>query len=702
MKKLIYSILSLLSFVSYAQINQKGQNIPYFNSYTSPSVWNSFKSDVYEGGGANFMDIGSDVPVDMSQGKGSLVFESTLPSGYWNLIFRIGNGIPVDYKRMGNTPFLHLRLKWTTIAPGADLMIELITNKNDIEGGFPEEFANVLLSAYTTPTLNWTDVYIPINDFIIKNPKINLSRVAFIKFLGQGTYTTTNKMFVEEMEIVPSAANPYLDAIKVNQIGYLPHQEKNAIVRYELGKSSLAPTTFSIVPAQGGVAVFTGTLTRKLPFNTHEWGQDGDEVYHANFTSFSSPGKYKIKVDQLNQTSQEFEINDTAYNKVFRDALRFFYYSRSGSSIEEPFAEGHTRNALYASGNNATYEYKTGTRDILGGWFDAGDMHMDAHAPVEAVWWLLETLEQFENKVKPGGLNIPESQANVSDLYELVKYELDWYLKMKNPDGSVHFFVNQNLGQVTPSVSDVSSSSAAIAAALFAKAYPLFKQKSIYTSYANTLLVNAKTSWDWLIAHPNNEDPIDPATNKPYVYAKNAGQDQAMRAFAAIELFNATGEAQYNNWFTSRFNNPLSDYFDNQAWGGIISGLEQQEINLGYMDYINSPQPTANTSIIQTLKNAYITQANWTIERIGYTPYNIPLAAPNHLFWGSSGLIATHAYIYDQAYKWTNDVKYKNAIPNAVDWILGRNPVNRIFVTGYGDQLHGTDLYSFYWSFFLT
>jgi endoglucanase len=210
-------------------------------------------------------------------------------------------------------------------------------------------------------------------------------------------------------------------------------------------------------------------------------------------------------------------------------------------------------------------------------------------------------------------------------------------------------------------------------------------------------MMKAQKSWDWLLLHPKNVSPIEPATGTVYGYAKDDAHDQAMRAVASISLYNATGQAGYHTWFTSRFKDPLFDYFDNQTWGGIISGLEQSEINLGYMDYIQSPQPDADKTIIAKLKSAFTTEANWTIDRIGYTAYNIPLAAPNHLFWGSSGLIATHAYVYDQVYQWTKNVKYKNAISNSVDWILGRNPVNSIFVTGYGDTLHGVDIYSFFW-----
>ncbi|HAH25736.1 MAG TPA: hypothetical protein DCL77_18595 [Prolixibacteraceae bacterium] len=697
-QRLILAVFIQLIMVStsIAQINQKGRIIPYFSAYSSPATWNSYKSDVYQGGGSQFVNSNGDVPVDMTQGSGSLVFESTKPTGYWNIIFRIGWGMPVDYLRMGNHAQLHLRLKWESIAPEADLEIQVYTQDNNIAGGFPERFASVLLSKYTKPTLEWTDVYIPVSDFKAANPKINLSRVPILKMVGLGYYSTKNKMYIEKMEVVPNALNPFLDAVKINQVGYLPEQPKIGIVSFEKGSSSVIPTKFSVVGADDDSVRFTGTLNKKVVADMANWGQDGDDVYQGNFTAFKTPGKYRMKVDELKQVSPVFEISDTAYNQIFRDALRFFYYSRSGEAILEPFAEKHIRPSLYESGVAATYDYKAGTRDIKGGWFDAGDTHTDAHAPYEAVWWLLETLRQFESKVQKNSLNIPESDAGANDLYELIKYELTWYEKLWNRDGSTHFFVTQT-GRKTPTLSDVTSSSAAVLAALFAKAYPLYKQHPFYSSYADSLMMKAEKSWEWLGNHPTNVSPIEPATGKVYGYAKDDAHDQAMRAIAAISLFNATGKAGYNTWFTSRFKDPLWDYYENQAWGGIIAGLEQTEINLGYMDYIQSSQPDANKTIIAKLKSVFTTEANWTIERIGYTGYNIPLAAPNHLFWGSSGLIATHAYVYDQVYKWTGNLKYKNAISNSVDWILGRNPVSSIFVTGYGDTIHGVDIYSFFW-----
>jgi endoglucanase len=553
-----------------------------------------------------------------------------------------------------------------------------------------------MLSKYTQPTTSWKDIYIPLSDFISQNTKLNLSRVSQIAILGSGSYTQSNKMLIATLEVVPSIANPFVDAVKLNQIGYVSNQKKMVIVSYESGAGTIIPSSFSIVNTKTNNAVFTGTLTQKIAVNPAQWGQDGDDVYQGDFSSFTTPGTYKIVVSDYAQQSQPFVISDSAYNKVFRDALRFFYYCRSGEAIVEPYAEGFTRNSLYEGGTAATYDYKTGTRDVKGGWFDAGDMHLDTHAPLASVWWLLETLKDDENKVPSNSLNIPGTKNGVSDLYALIKFELDWYKKMANPDGSVQFWVEQQINQTIPTLSDVTTSAAAILTGLFSKAYPLFKKQPAYSAYADTLLIMSQNSWQWLSAHTANINPINPKTNQPYPYENDDKTDNAMRFFAAVNLFNATGNAVYNTYIVSHFSDPLLD-FDNQAWGGIMNSVQTTK-SLGYMDYVNSAQPAVVVTIVQRLKTEFIKNADWTLDRIGYTAYNIPMAAPNHLFWGSTSYILCYAYEYKKAFEWTSNVKYRDAISNAIDWALGRNPANRIFVTGYGDDFHGTDLYSFYWN----
>jgi hypothetical protein len=60
-------------------------------------------------------------------------------------------------------------------------------------------------------------------------------------------------------------------------------------------------------------------------------------------------------------------------------------------------------------------------------------------------------------------------------------------------------------------------------------------------------------------------------------------------------------------------------------------------------------------------------------------------------------VLCGNAYLLLQAYEWEGTASYRDCAIDVVDWICGRNPVCRIFITGdYSDYLHGTDHYSFY------
>jgi len=78
---------------------QEAIGVDYFEvkgtkTYT---CWGDNKSSVYVGAPATFTvgSCGDTVPVDMNVGKGSLMFQTTIPHtsggpwGYWNVMFRI-------------------------------------------------------------------------------------------------------------------------------------------------------------------------------------------------------------------------------------------------------------------------------------------------------------------------------------------------------------------------------------------------------------------------------------------------------------------------------------------------------------------------------------------------------------------------------------------------------------------------------------
>jgi hypothetical protein len=718
-------VFMLLFFLRAAPAAQECIGINFFDAQQSYlgtyTCWNTHaKSYFYVGSPATVYTCSNCVPVDMSIGNGSMVFTTTKPlGGWWNCQFKYDWGHSQNFLRYGTSPYLYLRVRWGAIASGADMQISLTDNTSiwnlystyaGSTGSYSDQSATINLSTYVTPSTSvWQDVYIPLSAFVANNANLDLTRISVITFYGAGTYSSTNTLYIEKMKIVASSSCEYSDMVKVNQIGYLPNDRKLAIVGYE--SSTTTPTYFQVKDAATDSVVYTGSLVSDTACDS-SWDGTGDTVFHADFTSYTTPGRYYVYLPEISQTSPEFDIAENVFDEVFRDALRFYYHARSAQAMSDPYAEGYTRSAIYANNSACAYDYDDDdpthmydydptnigitTRDVSGGWFDAGDLHLDTHNNIATLWFLLETLEQFQAKVGANALHLPESDGTTNDLILLIKKQLDWFIKMQNTDGSVHFIVVEEGDLSHQHISDVSSGAACILAAVFAKAYPLYYAAGM-TTYANDLLSRAQLSWTWLTNHPDTFDPNNPSGGK---YAYNIADDSMFRALAAIELYIATGTTSYRNYFDSAFVNeggdPYSAWGNNQAWGGILGPIGSFEINMGYMDYIATTRDV-NTTIENTLQDAFMTQVDWLVEKDACTTYNVPMLAPNALYWGSSGIICGNAYVLMQAYEWTSDPNYYYAAMDAMDWVCGRNPVSRNFITGYSDYLHGTDMYSFYW-----
>ena len=257
-------------FSGWSSTGQEAVGIDFFDirkSYQGTfSCWDDDRSEVYVGSPATFSTCsGSSVPVDMTIGEGSLVLTTTLPSGWWNVLFKFDAGHSVNFLRYGSNPMLYLRVKWGAIAAGADLRIELmdqtsIWNLDYIYAGqsgpYSDQTASVYLSSYVTPSTSvWQDVYIPMSAFLSSNSNLDLTRITRIALYGTGTYSSTNTLYIEKMKIVPEADSEYSDMVKINQFGYLPDQRKLAIVSYENGAAADAPTYFQVKNASTGSVV---------------------------------------------------------------------------------------------------------------------------------------------------------------------------------------------------------------------------------------------------------------------------------------------------------------------------------------------------------------------------------------------------------------------------------------------------------------
>ena len=199
-----------------------------------------------------------------------------------------------------------------------------------------------------------------------------------------------------------------------------------------------------------------------------------------------------------------------------------------------------------------------GRADLLGGWFDAGDLNK--YVPyLEAT--LFDLLWAYELNPRAFGddTNIPESGNGVPDLLDEVKWELDWLLKMQDTDGG---FFNRVAGRSydngpappaairsrgstpprPPGRRPTPSASLAHAARVYArfdKAFP---------GYANRL-ARGRTTGLGLPRGPSRDGP-GRWDRRRFEAGRHPGRKQPRRrspcrVFAAAELFKTIGEPAF-------------------------------------------------------------------------------------------------------------------------------------------------------------
>ena len=259
--------------------------------------------------------------------------------------------------------------------------------------------------------------------------------------------------------------------ISVNQIGYYPNLAKTATLGDNSGDILHGATKitfdadsydFELVDAKSKEVVYTGKTGTKF----HDADSD-DNVCKIDFSEFKTPGRYFLRIKGKDWRSFEFNIADTIYydesHNMLTNAVNYFYQNRSGIDIEDAYCTsggsdgkgtgmghkgGHKTDTAtiqkiwkneYASKEEATSTYKSGTLTANGGWYDAGDHGKYVVNGGISVWTLQNMYERailqkgydgkFDNN--SGTVVIPETNNTVPDILDEAAVELDFIAQMK-------------------------------------------------------------------------------------------------------------------------------------------------------------------------------------------------------------------------------------------------------------------------------
>ena len=219
---------------------------------------------------------------------------------------------------------------------------------------------------------------------------------------------------------------------------------------------------------------------------------------------------------------------------------------------------------------------------VSGGWHDAGDYEkkighsndcgVDSYGySGESLWYLMTAYEWNPGLFKDRVSNIPESGNGIPDILNEVKWELDWYLKIQQPDGHViaKVFTTELWKMTSPPSSDrapryygpPSREAEAVFVASLAHASRLFSDFSPSVSYSKMLRESALKTWNLWVKR---------------------GPDSPSRLWAAAEIFRLdpqneeAKEAAEQSVYLKSFQPPVND-----AFKGALAYLQNDQRDPG-------------------------------------------------------------------------------------------------------------------------
>lgn len=498
--------------------------------------------------------------------------------------------------------------------------------------------------------------------------------------------------------------------IRLNQSGLLTNAAKVAI----LPDAATTPMAWTLRDAGGQVVASGSSIV------TGDDASSGQHLHRIDFSAVRATGE-GFTLAAGNVSSRPFAIGASPYAALKRDALAYFYHNRAGTPIEARFVgerwarpAGHPKEIAPCFGGKDTagntWPACPHSLDVTGGWYDAGDHGKYVVNGGISVWTLLNLYERQALKGKApafpdGSAAIPEAGNGINDLLDEARWQMEFMLSMQVPDGTrmpLPLGVQNGKGRLTftPDV-DVSgmahhkvaderwtklplpphldperrflySPSTAATLNLAATAAQAARiWKTIDPAFSDRCLKAALRAWKAALRVPNALAIGD--FNGSGGYGDNDVTDEFF--WASAELLTTTRHTLLVDAVTkAQFFN--RDAIPEPSWGQVGP--------LGWLTLALHPEvlPEADTARI---RSAIVKSADAYVKEAGDSGYRQPLS-PKGYGWGSNSGLMNRAIVLAYAHDATSDAKYRDSVVDVADYLLGRNPLDMSYVTGYGPR----------------
>lgn len=508
-----------------------------------------------------------------------------------------------------------------------------------------------------------------------------------------------------------ASAEPPAAAIRIDQAGYETRGGKIAIVP----ASQSTPLPWTLRDGAGRI-VANGT--------TQPYGRDpasGESVHRIDFGQSPAPADTGYRLTAGDRSSHPFAIMDRPFAPVARAAMNFFYQQRSGVPISAAFVErpdlarpaGHAPDiATCFSGRDQrgvqwpACDYRL---NATGGWYDAGDHGKYVVNAGISVWTLLDLHQRLAafgdaNAFADGKLALPERGDGVDDLLNEARVEVAFLLAMQIPDGTslsvardagragqpvTGFRTIDAGGLVHTKIADVawtglptapaedrqprflyppSTAATLNMVAVAAQCARIWRQ--VDPAFAARCRSAALSGWDAALRHP------DLLASSDFTGSGGYGDDDVSDEFtwAAAELFVTTGETRF-----------LDRVRRDDLFARPGTSIDWGQLRLaGALTLATAPSalPAADR---QRLRTQLLALADGFVAESARNGYGLPFAGMAYP-WGSNGTLLNRAVALGVAWQIDPRPAYRRAAVALMDYVLGRNPLDRSYVTGFGTR----------------
>jgi len=483
--------------------------------------------------------------------------------------------------------------------------------------------------------------------------------------------------------------------VLVNQVGYFPKLPKLATIKSASG----SPLEWKLRAASGAVVASGRTTVVGLD------AAAGEKVHVADFSSVRAPGHgYVLTVG--GDDSHPFAIEDDLYAHLQYDALAYFFHNRSGVPIEMPYAgdakwtrpAGHVGDrsvgcAPARAGGPPACAYKL---DVSGGWYDAGDHGKYVVNGGIAAWTLMNEWESAEARgaaraFGDGKLNIPERKNGAPDLLDEARVEVEFMLRMQDPaSGMVHHKIHDKdwtaLGTAPHEdkqerfLYPPSTAATLNLVAVARQAERLWRK--LDPAFAERCGQAATRAWAAALAHPTDYASSGGVGGGPYDDRDVSDE----RYWAAAETYVSTTDPSLKEYVhKTLLGSPYFCQVPTTIGGeGVPASMTWDHVQaLGTISLaLSNALPAAERT---KCREAVRAAADRYVSLMRGQGYRVPFAPGEKGFpWGSSSFVLNNAVILGLAYDFFHDARTLDAAAEAMSYLLGRNPLDQSYVTGYG------------------